>query len=146
VRIPANSVTVLNGTGPNLPRLYDVIVEPSQTTGQLPASYIVVHTFVTVRNGHFSFRVANIAEKLKKILITIQTERFKTQARVENMVCSITQLVNTLLGCNFQRKICGCSNEFFCLYITMQMLELKNRFLVALLITKARAVLNQNII
>jgi hypothetical protein len=26
---------------------------------------------------------ANIAEKLKKILITIQTERFKTQARVD---------------------------------------------------------------
>ena len=60
VRIPANSVTVVNGTGANLPRLYDAIVEPSQTTGQLPASFIVVHTFVTVRNGHFSFRVANI--------------------------------------------------------------------------------------
>ena len=60
VRIPANSVTVVNGTGPNLPRLYDAIVEPLQTTGHLPASFIVVHTFVTVRNGHFSFRVANI--------------------------------------------------------------------------------------
>jgi hypothetical protein len=46
----------LNGTGPNLPRLYDVIVEPSQTTGQLPASYIVVHTFVTVRNGHLVYK------------------------------------------------------------------------------------------
>ena len=33
VRIPANSVAVVNGTGPNFPRLYDVIVEPSQTTG-----------------------------------------------------------------------------------------------------------------
>jgi hypothetical protein len=30
------------------------------TTGHLPASFIVVHTFVTVRNEHFSFRVANI--------------------------------------------------------------------------------------
>ena len=60
MRISANSVTVVNGTGPNLPRLYDVIVEPLQTTGHLPASFIVVHTFVTVRNGHFPFRVANI--------------------------------------------------------------------------------------
>jgi len=60
VRIPANSVTVVNGTGPNLPRLYDAIVEPLQTTGHLPASFIVVHTFVTVRNGHVSFRIANI--------------------------------------------------------------------------------------
>ena len=60
VRIPAISVAVVNGTGPNFPRLYDVIVEPSQTTGYLPSSLIVVYAFVTVRNGHFSFRVANI--------------------------------------------------------------------------------------
>ena len=60
MRIPANSVAVVNGTVPNFPRLYDAIVEPSQTTRHLPASLIVVYAFVTVRNGHFSFRVANI--------------------------------------------------------------------------------------
>ena len=60
VRIPANSVTVINGTGPTLPRLYDAIVERLQTSGHLPATFIVVNTFVTVRSGHLSLRVANI--------------------------------------------------------------------------------------
>ncbi|CAC5422662.1 unnamed protein product [Mytilus coruscus] len=62
VRIPANSVTILNETGPNLPRLYDAVVEPLHTSGYLPSSFIVVHTFVTVRNGRLTFRVANIGD------------------------------------------------------------------------------------
>jgi hypothetical protein len=40
--------------------LHDAIVEPFQTTGHLPSSVIVVHTFVTVRYRNFFFRVANI--------------------------------------------------------------------------------------
>ncbi|VDI45594.1 Hypothetical predicted protein [Mytilus galloprovincialis] len=62
VRIPANSVIILNGTGPNLPRLYDAVVEPLHTSGHLPSTFIVVHTFVTVRNGRLTFRVANIGD------------------------------------------------------------------------------------
>jgi hypothetical protein len=34
----------------------------SSFKAMLPTSFIVVHTFVTVRNGHFSFRVANIGQ------------------------------------------------------------------------------------
>ncbi|CAG2220738.1 Retrovirus-related Pol polyprotein from transposon 17.6 [Mytilus edulis] len=62
VRIPANSVIILNGTGPNLPRLYDAVVEPLHTSGHLPSTFIVVHTFVTVRNGRLTLRVANIGD------------------------------------------------------------------------------------
>ena len=62
VRIPANSVTTVNGTGPNLPRLYDAVVEPLKASGHLPGTFIVVHTFVTVRNGRLTFRVANIGD------------------------------------------------------------------------------------
>ena len=39
---------------------------------------------------------ANIAEKLKKILITIQTERFKTQARVDYYAIIQSQLIEGL--------------------------------------------------
>ncbi|CAG2240915.1 unnamed protein product [Mytilus edulis] len=62
VRIPANSVIILNGTGPNLPRLYDAVVEPLHTSGHLSSTFIVVHTFVTVLNGRLTFRVANIGD------------------------------------------------------------------------------------
>ncbi|CAG2202063.1 unnamed protein product [Mytilus edulis] len=62
VRIPSNSVIILNGTGPNLPRLYNAVVEPLHTSGHLPSTFIVVHTFVTVRNGRLTFRVANIGD------------------------------------------------------------------------------------
>ncbi|CAC5389074.1 unnamed protein product [Mytilus coruscus] len=62
VRFHPNFVAILNGNVPNLPRLYDDVVEPLHTSEQLPSSFIVVHNFVTVPNGHLMLRVANIGD------------------------------------------------------------------------------------
>ena len=60
VRIPANSVTVVNATGPKLPSSYDAIIEPLKHNGHLSSNFIVVNTFVTVKNGFMSVRIANV--------------------------------------------------------------------------------------
>ena len=57
VRIPSLYVTIINNTGPNLPRLYGAVVVPMTSSGHLPCNFLVVHSLLTVQNA---FRVDNI--------------------------------------------------------------------------------------
>jgi hypothetical protein len=46
--IPGKSVTVINGTGPKLPRFYEAMVEPFASNQHLSSNIVVVRTLTKV--------------------------------------------------------------------------------------------------
>ena len=62
VKVPGKTVIVIDATGPPVPSEYSALVEPLKNNGHLPEGIVVVHTYVTVKKGHFQVRIANLGE------------------------------------------------------------------------------------
>lgn len=114
VRIPGKSVTVINGTGPKLPRLYEAMVEPLASNQHLSSNIIVVRTLTKVNRGFLSFRIANVGSDevwlapRARVAVLVHGEIVENHSNIEftrhgnieeiyiqeELMCSETKLTN----------------------------------------------------
>lgn len=61
--IHPHSVTVVHCTGPQVHKEYNALVEPLVNKSHLHRHLVIVNTYVSVKNGHCSVRIANVGDE-----------------------------------------------------------------------------------
>ena len=106
IRIPAKTVTVINATGPPIPRDYSAVAEPLSYSEHLSDSIVVVRTFVQVKKGHFYLRLANISDS--DIWITPRT-RIALLSKAEEVINENSESIQFHLNGSVQEIYVQCS-------------------------------------